>query len=85
MNLREKYPVSDFYEVLDGFDIYRSDDLIVDIVAVKSKEDRDIRFYRWHKKDGEWKVDLCRMSVLGWNMTDIYNKISEFRQKFMGD
>ena len=85
MNLREKYPVSDFYEVLDGFDIYRSDDLIVAIVAVKSKEDIDVRFYRWHKKAGEWKVDLCRMSVLGWNMTDIYNKISEFRQKFMGD
>ena len=35
LNLREKYPVSDFYEVLDGFDIYRGDDLIIAIVAVK--------------------------------------------------
>ena len=79
----EKYPVSDFYEVLDGFDIYRGDDLIIAIVAVKSKQGKDVRLYRWHKKDGEWKVDLCRMSVEKWNMTDIYNVISEFRQKYL--
>jgi hypothetical protein len=46
VNLREKYPVSDFYEVLDGFDIYRGDDLIIAIVAVKSKQGKDIRLYR---------------------------------------
>jgi len=83
MNLNEKYPVSDFYEVLDGYDIYRGDDIIVAIIAVKSKKGKDVRLYRWHKKNGDWKVDLCRMSVEKWNMTDIYNIISEFKQKYL--
>ena len=63
MNLNEKYPVSDFYEVLDGYDIYRDDEIIVAIVAVKSKKGKDVRLYRWHKKEGEWKVDLCRIEL----------------------
>ncbi len=83
MNLNEKYPVSDFYEVLDGYDIYRDDEIIVAIVAVKSKKGNDVRLYRWHKKEEEWKVDLCRMSVEKWDMTDIYNIISEFKRKYL--
>ena len=83
MNLNEKYPASDFYEVLDGYDIYRDDEIIVAIVAVKSKKGNDVRLYRWHKKEEEWKVDLCRMSVEKWDMTNIYNIISEFKQKYL--
>ena len=83
MSLNEKYPVSDFYQVIDGFDIYRDDKIIIAIVAVNSKKGKDVRFYRWYMKNKEWKVDLCRMSVEKWDMTDIYNIISEFKQKYL--
>ena len=83
MSLNEKYPVSDFYQVIDGFDIYRDDKTIIAIVAVNSKKGKDVRLYRWYMKNKEWKVDLCRMSVEKWDMTDIYNIISEFKQKYL--
>lgn len=78
----EKYPVSDMYKVLEGYDILRTDNLIVAIVAVESVKGKDVRLYRWHKKDDQWKVDLCRMSMVNWNFTDIYNKVQEFKTKY---
>ena len=80
--MSEQYPVSEKYMVLEGWDILRTENLIVAIVAVESEKERDVRLYRWHKKDDEWKVDLCRMSITNWNFTDIYNKVSEFRRKY---
>jgi len=77
-----KYPVSDKFKVLEGWDILRTENLIVAIVAVESEKGRDVRLYRWHKKDDQWKVDLCRMSMVNWNFTDIYNKVQELKKKF---
>ena len=34
--MTEQYPVSDFFQVLDGFDVYRSEKLIIAFVAVES-------------------------------------------------
>ena len=42
----EKYPVSDSFKVLEGHDIYRSDDLIVPVVVVESDKGKDVRLYR---------------------------------------
>jgi len=78
----EDYPVSDIFKVLEGFDILRTDNLIVAVVAVESNRGRDVRLYRWQKRGEEWKVDLCRMSISKWNFTDIYNIVSEFKQKY---
>jgi len=79
--MSDKYPVSNSFKVLDGHDIYRSDNLIVAVVVVESDKGKDVRLYRWQKRNNEWKVDLCRMSVLHWDFTDIYNKVAEFKKK----
>ena len=82
----DQYPVSETFKVLEGFDILRTENLIVAIVAVESDKGRDVRLYRWQKRGEEWKVDLCRMSIVRWNFTDIYNIVSEFKQKYnVGD
>ena len=82
----DRYPVSDKFKVLEGFDIFRTEKLIVAVVAVESDRGRDVRLYRWQKRGEEWKVDLCRMSIAKWNFTDIYNIVSEFKQKYdVGD
>ena len=55
-----KYPVSQSFTVLDGHDIYRSSNLIVALVVLQSQFGKDLRLYRWVKRNDQWKVDLCR-------------------------
>jgi hypothetical protein len=69
--LSEAYPVSETFKVVEGFDIYRSDNLIIALVVVESDRGKDLRMYRWQKRKDQWKVDLCRMSVARWNWTKI--------------
>lgn len=76
------YPVSATYKVLDGYDIYRSNNLIVAIVVVESQFGRDMRLYRWIMRNGQWKVDLCRMGVKKWKWAEIAAKAAEFSQKY---
>ncbi len=76
-----KYPVSDQYKVLEGYDIYRGSKLIIALVAVESQFGRDLRLYRWQLRGEAWKVDLCRMSVKGWEWQKIAAKASEMRTK----
>lgn len=82
MSESPKYPVSDTYKVLDGHDIYRSDNLIVALVVVDSQFGRDMRLYLWIKRNDQWKVDLCRMGVKKWNWNEIAAKAVEFTQKY---
>jgi hypothetical protein len=77
-----KYPVSATYKVLDGYDIYRSNNLIVALVVVESQFGRDMRLYRWIMRNGQWKVDLCRMGVKKWKWNEIAAKAAEFSQKY---
>jgi hypothetical protein len=77
-----RYPVSSTFNVLDGYDIYRSDNLIIALVVVESQYGKDIRLYRWMKRKEEWKVDLCRMSVRTWKWTEVAAKASEFIEKY---
>jgi hypothetical protein len=74
---REKYPVSESFKILDGYDIYRSNELIVALVAVEGQFGRDLRLYRWQKRKDAWKVDLCRMSVSRWDWDIISSKAKE--------
>jgi len=76
------YPVSESFKVLEGYDIYRSDELIIALVVVESDFGRDLRLYRWQKRKESWKVDLCRMSVLRWNWNAISSKVSELIDKY---
>lgn len=81
-NATSKYPVSQTYTVLDGYDIYRSSNLIVALVVVQSQFGKDLRLYRWMKRKDQWKVDLCRMSVSNWKWNDIMAKATEFIEKY---
>lgn len=76
------YPVSETFKVLEGYDVYRSTNLIVALVVVESDFGRDLRLYRWQKRNDAWKVDLCRMSVAGWNWDVISQKAKEFIEKY---
>ena len=87
-DLREKYPVSKTYEILDGFDIHRTSAQIFAIVKIfdKIKNRTDIRFYRWFKKFGEWKIPSWGISVLdhpGIFTPDVINRISKLKEKYI--
>lgn len=75
------YPVSESFKVLEGYDIYRSAKLIVALVVVESEFGKDLRMYRWQKRNEAWKVDLCRMSVAGWKWDEIAAKAMELIEK----
>ena len=86
-DIREKYPVSKTYEVLDGFDIHRTSAQIIAIVIIfdEKKNRNDIRFYRWFNKYGEWKVPNWGISVLDHAQiftSDVINRISIFKEKY---
>lgn len=77
-----RYPVSATFKVLDGHDVYRSNNLIVALVVVESQYGRDLRLYRWMKRQEQWKVDLCRMSVKRWKWAELAAKALEFIEKY---
>ena len=85
--LRDKYPVGEIYEVLDGFDIHRTSQQIIAIVVVydAKKQRNDIRFCRWFNKYGKWKVPSWGISVLDHSQiftSDVINRISIFKEKY---
>lgn len=77
-----QYPVSPQFKVLEGYDIYRSDKLIIALVVVDGSFGRDLRMYRWQMRNNAWKVDLCRMSVAGWKWEEISAKARELIQRY---
>jgi hypothetical protein len=76
------YPVSESFQVLEGHDIYRPEKFIVALVVVQSDFGRDLRLYRWQKRNDAWKVDLCRMSVAQWNWDTLAQKAKELTEKY---
>jgi hypothetical protein len=74
--------VSETFTVLDGYDIYRSSNLIIALVVVQNQFGKDLRLYRWMKRKEQWKVDLCRMSVSSWKWSEISAKAAEFIEKY---
>ena len=86
-DLREKYPVSKTYEILDGFDIHRTSTQIIAIAVIfdRKKNRNDIRFYRWFNKYGEWKIPSMGISVLDHPSIftpDVINRISKLKEKY---
>ena len=88
---RRDYPIREggFLKQLGGFDIYRSPNLIMAIVAVENPGGaRDTRFYRWRRREGgpsgegAWKVDLARFSVRRFDFKDIAAKVERLKQQF---
>jgi hypothetical protein len=77
-----QYPVSAQFKVLEGYDVYRSDRLIVALVVVDGSFGRDLRMYRWQLRNNIWKVDLCRMSVASWKWEEIASKAKDLIQRY---
>ena len=85
--LRDKYPVGEIYEVLDGFDIHRTSQQIIAIVVIHNmkKNRNDIRFYRWFNRYGKWKIPSMGISVLDHPSIftpDVINRISKLKEKY---
>jgi hypothetical protein len=78
----KSYPMSETFTVLDGYDIYRSSNLIIALVVVQNQFGKDLRLYRWMKRKEQWKVDLCRMGVSSWKWSEIAAKAAEFIEKY---
>lgn len=79
------YPVGDFYKVLDGYTILKSQNFWEAILAVETGNgSKQIRLYRWRNKNGEWKVDLARFNISSWDIEAVASKIKEFKSKYMG-
>lgn len=76
-----QYPVSESFKVLEGYDIYRSSNLIVALVVVEGSFGKDLRLYRWQLRKEAWKVDLCRMSVSKWDWEKLAVKVKELKEK----
>ena len=72
---RKDYPIREggFLKQLGGFDVYRSPNLIMAVVAVETA------------KSGEdaWKVDLARFSVRRFDFKDIAGKVERLKQQFL--
>jgi len=78
------YPLSDFWDYHDGFDIVRSNTTIVAIVVVSraGTETKELRFYSWRKKGEEWKVELARIGTKKWNWEKIAIKANVLKQEY---
>ena len=76
------YPVSDYYGLLNGFDIIRSNNKIVALVVVTEGSKESMRFYDWRKKGEDWKVELCRMDTRQFDWDSIRDGAKELKQKY---
>ncbi len=77
------YPLGDFWDLHDGYDIVRSNTTIVAIVVVSRAGNtaKELRFYSWRKKGEEWKVELARTSTKKWNWEKLASAAMELKQK----
>ena len=75
------YPLSDFYNFEDGFDIVRTNNKIVAVVVVSQGSQKSMRFYSWRKKGEDWKVELARMDTRSWNWEKIAAQALQLKAK----
>jgi hypothetical protein len=80
-----QYPLGEFYKLVDGYTLMKSQNFWEALLVVETGNGaRQIRLYRWRNKNGEWKVDLARFNVSGWDFDAIASKVKEFKSKYMG-
>lgn len=57
-NYDEDFPINDYYEVVDGKTVFKSEDWWKAVVMIGKKgtyETEEVMVYLWQKVDGEWK------------------------------
>ena len=81
--LRQKYPVSDTFTVLSGYDIERNSHRITALVAVRYPEGGTaLRLYSWKNRNNQWKVDLARLNVAGWDFVEIAQAFQDLKRRY---
>ena len=80
----KKYPLGDFWEYHDGYDIVRSNTRIVALVVVSRAQStaKELRFYSWIKRGEDWKVELARLGTKKWNWEKIAIKANVLKQEY---
>ena len=80
----KEYPLGDFWEYHDGYDIVRSNTRIVALVVVSRAQStaKELRFYSWVKRGEEWKVELARLGTKKWNWEKIAIKANVLKQEY---
>jgi hypothetical protein len=77
------YPLGEFYKVLDGFDIHKSNKMWEAVVVVEDQQGRrHLRLYKWMMRGDKWKVDLARFSIEYWDLDSITRRIRELKAKY---
>ena len=78
------YPLGDFWNYHDGYDIVRSNTTIIAIVVVSraGSTAKELRFYSWVKRGEDWKVELARLGTKKWNWEKIASAAMELKQKY---
>ena len=79
----KKYPLGDFWEYHDGYDIVRSNTRIVALVVVSRAGGtaKELRFYSWIKRGEDWKVELARTGTKKWDWEKLAMMAKGLKQK----
>jgi hypothetical protein len=77
------YPLGEYYKVLEGFDIHKSNKMWEAVVVVEDQQGkRHLRLYKWIMRGDRWKVDLARFSVEYWDLDSLTQKMRELKTKY---
>jgi len=78
---QEKYPVSDFFTVLEAIDIYKTEKWWKAVMMVRSKYGTQVAVYQWIKdrKTDKWK----RKQKMGCKSLDELNQIYNAIKKLL--
>jgi hypothetical protein len=77
------YPLGEYYKVLEGFDIHKSNKMWEAVVVVEDQQGkRHLRLYKWIMRGDTWKVDLARFSVEFWDLDSLTQKMRELKTKY---
>lgn len=82
--LRERYPVSETFNPLGGYDVMRTSRRITAFVVVNSQYGTSLRFYTWRRRSNTapWKVDYARQDTRGWNFEGMLSGVQGLKQKY---
>lgn len=76
------YPLGEYYKVIEGFDIHKSNKVWEAVVVVEDQQGRkQMRLYKWIMRGDKWKVDLARFSVGFWDLDLVTQKVKDLKAK----
>lgn len=79
----EKFPLSDYYELLEARTYVRTPKRWIALCALKSKFGKELKLYEWNwRGEGKgWKVALANMNIAGINFKRVAADAEELAAK----